>query len=108
MSGSKPSFGAFRDHPPEGLRRTPGPRTILYYLPRHVGAWDSGRRLPRSSRTIYQILKRHHRIASTVKPPPQEELPRQAPMQYWQIDFRVYQHGHGRSALAHRQKAAYR
>jgi hypothetical protein len=77
-----------RDHPPEGLRRTPGPKTILYYLPRHVSAWDSGRRLPTSTRTIYQILKRNHRIPSRVKQPPQEELPRQAPMQCWQIDFK--------------------
>lgn len=77
-----------RDHPPEGLRRTPGPKTILYYLPRHVSAWDSGRRLPTSTRTIYQILKRNQRIASRVKPPAQEALERQAPLQCWQIDFK--------------------
>ncbi|GAC1358328.1 MAG: hypothetical protein NVSMB38_41320 [Ktedonobacteraceae bacterium] len=77
-----------RDHPPEGLRRTPGPKAILYYLPRHVSSWDSERRLPTSTRTIYRILKRNQRIASQVKPPAQEELPRQAPMQCWQIDFK--------------------
>jgi hypothetical protein len=27
---------AIRDEPPEGLRRTPGPRAILYYLPRRL------------------------------------------------------------------------
>src|SRR5579859_3067736 len=77
-----------RDHPPEGLRRIPGPKTILYDLPRHVSAWDSGQRLPTSTRTLYQILKRHHRIASRIKSPPQEELPRPAPLQCWQVDFK--------------------
>ena len=77
-----------RDHPPEGLHRTPGPKTILYDLPRHVSSWDNGRRLPTSTRTIYRILKRNQRITSRVQPPAQEELPRQAPMQCWQIDFK--------------------
>ena len=36
-----------RDAPPEGLRRTPGPKAILYYLPRDPEL--QGERLPRLS-----------------------------------------------------------
>lgn len=39
-----------RDEPPEGLQRTPGPKAILYYLPRDPDL--RAERLPRSSRTI--------------------------------------------------------
>ncbi len=53
---------AIRDDPPEGLRRTPGPKAILYYLPRKITLWESGLRLPTSTRTIYQILERNQRI----------------------------------------------
>ncbi len=45
-----------RDEPPEGLRRTPGPKALLYYLPRDERL--QGERLPRSSRTIYGIRHR--------------------------------------------------
>src|SRR5712692_10291897 len=53
-----------RDEPPEGLGRTPGPKAILYYLPRDEQV--QGERLPRSSRTIYRILgaSRTHRPPS--------------------------------------------
>src|SRR5207247_10522308 len=50
---------SLRDEPPEGLRRTPGPKAILYYLPRQVTLWQSQMLLPTSTRTIYQILQRH-------------------------------------------------
>ena len=49
-----------RDEPPEGLQRTPGPKAILYYLPRDEQL--QGERLPRSSRTIYRILQQAGRI----------------------------------------------
>jgi hypothetical protein len=39
-----------RDEPPEGLRRTPGPKALLSYLPRDEQI--QGERLPRWSRTI--------------------------------------------------------
>ena len=42
-----------RDAPPEGLQRTPGPKAILYSLPRDPDL--QAERLPRSSRTIYRI-----------------------------------------------------
>ena len=53
-----------RDEPPEGLRRTPGPKALLYYLPRDEQV--QGERLPRSSRTIYRILREAGRIAQRV------------------------------------------
>jgi hypothetical protein len=52
-----------RDHPPEGLQRTPGPKAILYYLPRSADLWTASLPLPRSSRTISTILKENQRIA---------------------------------------------
>ncbi len=60
-----------RDTPPEGLQRTPGPKAILYYLPRDEQL--QGERLPRSSRTIYRILQQAGRIAHRL-PHRQEEL----------------------------------
>ena len=42
--------------PPEGLRRTPGPVAILYYLQRDQHLLAKGKRLPRSTRTIWLIL----------------------------------------------------
>ena len=74
-----------RDQPPEGLRRTPGPKAIVYYLPRDVDLAASGARLPRSSRTIYRILcqagRIHHR-----QPTLHEPRARPAPMSQWQLD----------------------
>lgn len=74
-----------RDAPPEGLRRTPGPKAILYYLPRASDL--QAERLPRSSRTIYRILQQAGRIAHR-QPHVQEELARPAPMSRWQLDFK--------------------
>src|SRR5438552_17165154 len=66
-----------RDQPPEGLRRTPGPKALLYYLPRDEQV--QGERLPRSSRTIYHILQQAGRIAHRL-PHVQEPQERPAPM----------------------------
>ena len=63
--------------PAEGLRRTPGPKALLYYLPRDEQL--QGERLPRSSRTIYGILKRAGRIAPRLGQP-HEPVERPAPM----------------------------
>jgi len=51
-----------RDHPPEHLQRTPGPKAILYYLHRDQDLLAQGLRLPRSTRTLWQILVAHGRI----------------------------------------------
>src|SRR5262245_17351396 len=43
--------------PPEGLQRSPGPKTILYYLPRDEHLREQGCRLPRSTRTVWKLLR---------------------------------------------------
>jgi hypothetical protein len=48
---------AIRDAPPENLQRTPGPRAILYYLPRDPELQQRTQTLPRSTRTIWKILR---------------------------------------------------
>jgi hypothetical protein len=58
-----------RDHPPEHLRRTPGPKAILYYLQRDTDLKALDVRLPRSTRTIWRILTQHGRIAHPARPP---------------------------------------
>src|SRR5260221_820264 len=74
-----------RDAPPEGLRRTPGPKAILYYLPRDPDLQSE--RLPRWSRTIYRILQQAGRIAQR-QPQVHEPQQRPAPMSQWQLDFK--------------------
>src|SRR5205085_11665918 len=69
---------------PEGLGRTPGPKALLYYLPRDAELAASGERLPRSSRTIYGYLLQAGRIRRHL-PEPTE---RPAPMSQWQLDFK--------------------
>jgi hypothetical protein len=76
-----------RDQPPEGLGRTPGPKALLYYLPRDAELAASGQRLPRSSRTIYRYLCEAGRIARR-RPHLPEPTERPAPMSQWQVDFK--------------------
>lgn len=78
---------AIRDHPPEHLQRTPGPKAILYYLGRDTTLRDHGLRLPRSTRTVWQILRQAGRIAL---PSERRHTPveRPAPMTTWQLDFK--------------------
>lgn len=78
---------AIRDEPPDHLRRTPGPRAILYYLNHDPDLQQTGVRLPRSTRTIWQVLVDYHRIPKRLKPSP-EPLPLVSPMQHWQFDFK--------------------
>ncbi len=59
---------AIRDTPPEQLQRTPGPRAIRSFLPRSPAV--HGERLPRSTRTMWKILRAHDRIAQHRPPPP--------------------------------------
>ena len=78
---------AIRDEPPERLQRVPGPKAILYYLPRDAQAQALGVPLPRSTRTIWKILRAHGRI--------ELEVPRQRlalspcdPLAEVQLDFK--------------------
>jgi transposase InsO family protein len=76
-----------RDQPPEGLGRTPGPKALLYYLPRDADLAAGGQRLPRSSRTIYRYLQQAGRIRRR-RPHLGEPCERPAPMSQWQLDFK--------------------
>ena len=76
-----------RDAPPDHLQRTPGPKAILYYLGRDPDLQAQGLRLPRSTRTVWQILRQHGRITL---PGERRHTPveRPAPMRAWQLDFK--------------------
>ncbi len=78
---------AIRDEPPANLRRVPGPKAILYYLHRDPELAAGGVRLPRSTRTVWQILRQYGRIAV---PGERQHRPvdRPAPMTSWQFDFK--------------------
>ena len=77
---------AFRDQPPEGLRRVPGQEAIRYYLQRDPLLQFFQFPVP-SCKTIYRILKANDRIVQRGKPVHQP-LERPAPMTSWQIDFK--------------------
>jgi transposase InsO family protein len=76
-----------RDDPPEGLGRTPGPKTILYYLQRDEALKELKLRLPTSTRTLHRLLRENGRIALRL-PKVSDPLERPAPMQHWQLDFK--------------------
>jgi len=76
---------AIRDTPPEQLQRTPGPRAILYFLP--CSPEVHGERLPRSTRTIWKILRAHDRIPQhRRRPHGAQERPE--PLVELQLDFK--------------------
>ena len=78
---------AIRDNPPAGLNRIPGPKAILYYLQQDATTTLQGERLPRSSRTIWRILRQHQRIVDPLRRA-HHPLSRPEPMQSWQLDFK--------------------
>jgi transposase InsO family protein len=78
---------AIRDAPPENLQRTPGPRAILYYLPRDSELQQRTQTLPRSTRTIWKILRRNDRI-SQKKQRKRKPLERPLPLEEVQMDFK--------------------
>lgn len=76
-----------RDQPPLNLGRIPGPKAILYYLHLDAATTLRGERLPRSSRTIWLVLRQHQRILLS---PTRSRKPieRAEPMSDWQLDFK--------------------
>ena len=78
---------AIRDAPPAHLQRVPGPRAIRYFLERDDDLRAAGAPLPRSTSTIWRILRRHGRIAQRV-PRPREPLDPPPPLTSWQLDFK--------------------
>src|ERR1700751_3721636 len=69
-----------RDHPPEGLGRTPGPKAILYYLSRDEILKEKQLRLPKSTRTVHRLLRENGRIGSHL-PALTDPIERPEPMQ---------------------------
>jgi hypothetical protein len=78
---------AIREQPPEGLRRTPGPQAILYYLWRDSELGVAGLELPRSRSAVWRILDRCGCIARRTPAPPQP-VERPSPLTSWQLDFK--------------------
>jgi hypothetical protein len=74
-----------RFSPPENLKRVPGPRALLYYLPRDPQLQAAQVPLPRSSRTIWKILHTTGCLVRRSKEPPhQSEL--RKPLEEIQMD----------------------
>ena len=73
--------------PPEHLGRTPGPRALLYYLPRDPALQAAGVRLPRSSRTVWKLLRKNGCI---LLKPPRKRRPTEPrePLEEIQMDFK--------------------
>jgi transposase InsO family protein len=78
---------AIRDAPPAHLQRTPGPKAILYFLHHDPELRAAGLPLPRSTATVWRLLRRHGRIPQR-RPPPREPWELAAPMSRWQLDFK--------------------
>jgi hypothetical protein len=78
---------AIRDDPPEGLKRTPGPAAIKYYLHKMEETDPLGCHLPTSTSTIWKILDQNQRILRPIQVPHEPTLPA-APLTNWQIDFK--------------------
>ncbi len=79
-----------RDHPPDHLGRTPGPRAIAYFLAKDSVLVEQGLKPPSSSSTstIWKILVNNGRIARTRPPTPHQLLQRPGPLENFQLDFK--------------------
>jgi hypothetical protein len=75
-----------RAHPPQLLGRTPGPLTILYYLNQDSLLKEAGCKLPRSTRTIWKLLTKYHRIYHPLQGVAEPEE-RPQPGVEWGMDF---------------------
>lgn len=78
---------SIRDDPPAHLQRVPGPKTILYFLHQDPELQALSIWLPRSTRTIWKILRHHDRIVQH-RPSQREPQERAGPLLHWQIDFK--------------------
>lgn len=78
-----------RDELPATLHRIPGPRTLQYYLAQDPDLVARGLTPPRSTRTIWQILRKYGRILPRVpRAKDKEPFDRPAPLTAWQLDFK--------------------
>jgi hypothetical protein len=76
-----------RAAPPAPLHRIPGPKTIRYSLEQDPDVRAQGFRLPRSTRTIWQMFRHYGRIALPHRRD-EQPIPRPAPLAMWQLDFK--------------------
>lgn len=76
---------SLRDGLKERYGRVVGPKTILYHLHRDPVLQQQGLYVPRSTRTIWQVLKEGGRIPTRVGY--HHPIERPAPMQHWEMDF---------------------
>jgi Integrase core domain len=76
-----------RDRPPAGLQRAPGPRAILYFLDRDAELRAAGEPVPRSTATVWRILRQHGRVAQR-RPHQHEPWDLPEPLASWQLDFK--------------------
>ncbi len=79
---------AMRFSPPENLKRVPGPRALLYYLPRDPELQAAQVPLPRSSRTIWKLLHATGCLVTRSKEPPHSNELRE-PLEEIQMDFKA-------------------
>ncbi len=73
--------------PPENLNRVPGPRALLYYLPRDPEVQALQVPLPHSTRTVWKILHKHGCILERPTPKKRPLEPRE-PLEEIQMDFK--------------------
>jgi len=73
--------------PPEGLQRTPGPKSLLYYLPRDAELQAMGCPLPQSTSTVWKLLKQ---LGLLVEQPvlTHKEEPLCEPLEEVQVDWK--------------------
>src|SRR5438874_13285235 len=73
--------------PPENLKRVPGPRALLYYLPRDPELQAAQIPLPRSSHTVWKLLHTTGCLHRHSKEPPHHSDLRK-PLEEIQMDFK--------------------
>ena len=79
---------ALRDAPPEHLTRVPGPRAILYFLPRDPVVQAEGLVPPRSTTTVWKVLRPQGRIVGPRGRRGQQHVEHPAPLEEIQMDFK--------------------
>jgi hypothetical protein len=80
-------LGEMREQPPEHLQRVPGPKTLVSYLQRDPHLQGLGVAVPRSSRTVWKLLRQHGYILPRV-PRQHQPLEPRDPLEEVQIDFK--------------------
>src|SRR5262249_37708153 len=79
---------AYVNKQPEQLKRVTGPRAILYYLPRGPVVQAQGLVPPRSTRTVWKVVRQAGRIVPSAGRRCHQALERPAPLEEIQVDFK--------------------